>query len=177
MANVDSKLGLRPIEGQNLRLKIFPVNAADSGAALFKNSPVKLVASGGVAANSTDSVNFVGTVLDLYDSNKVPVSYLTASTDGYVGATTNPNLRYQIQCSGTLTASSVGDCANLIATAGDMTLGQSRYELSSTLLGASAPGQMRIIGLVDRPDNAWGAQNDVVVIAAHHAFMSTPVGV
>lgn len=175
MANIDAKLGLRPMEGQNLRARRFPVVAADSSAAIFKNDPVALQTSGGVKAGA--GAGFLGAVLDIYDTDMVPVSYLTASTAGYVVAATNPMLRYQIQCSGTLTASSVGDCADLVANAGNTGTGQSAYELSSTLKGAGTSGNMRILGLVERADNVWGAQSDVVVVANQNALVTTPVAI
>lgn len=177
MANVDAKLGIRPMEGQNNRARRFPVNAADGSAAIFKNDPVLIADSGGVKANGTSSAAFLGGVIDLYDSTMVPVSYLTASTDGFATVITNPVMRYQIQCSGTLTASCVGDCADFIANAGNTSTGNSKYELSSTLKGAGNSGQVRILGLVEREDNAWGALCDVVVIPAQNAMITTPAAV
>lgn len=177
MANVDSKIGLRPMEGQNNRARRFSVFASDVGAAIFKNDPVKLMTSGGVAPNGAQSYAFLGSVIDLYDSDMIPLSYLPGSTDGFATVVTNPLMRYQIQCSGALTVAAIGDCADFVATAGNTGTGTSKYELSETLKGAGASGQMRIIGLVDRPGNAWGAHQDVVVIPAENAMISTPVAV
>lgn len=179
MANIDAKLGLRPMEGQNLRARRFAVLAADGNAAMFKNDPAKLLTSGGVGPNGTTSEAFLGSVLDLYDNTGVPVSYLVASTAGYATVTTNPLLRFQMQttASATTTVAFIGDCADMIATAGNTDTGTSKYELSSTLKGAGNSGAMRIIGLVERADNAWGDYSDVVVIPELHAFVSTPKAV
>lgn len=178
MANIDAKIGLRPMEPQNNRARRFNVYASDVGAAIFKNDPVLVSASGGVKANGANSAAFLGSVIDLYDSTMVPVSYLTASTDGFATVVTNPLMRYQIQCSDALTASCIGDTADFVATAGNTSTGTSKYELSVSLKGAgNSGGQMRILGLVDRTDNAWGAHQDLVVIPALNAMISTPVAV
>ena len=178
MANNNPVVGLRPVEGQNLRARRFPLIAGESGSvAVFKNDPIKLMTSGGIQANGTTSEAFLGAVLDIYDADMVPVSYLAASTAGYATVTTNPLLRFQIRCSGTLASAAVGDTADFIATAGDTALGTSRYEISSTLKGAGNSGALRIIGLVERADNVWGATSLVEVLPELHAFVSTPKAV
>lgn len=175
MANVDAKLGLRPMEGQNARARRFRVLAAE-GTGLFINDPAKLTTNGGILPNGATSEAFLGNVIDLYDSTGVPVNYLASGLDGFATVNTNPFMRYQVQVttSAALTASAIGDTADFIANAGDTSLGQSRYELSSTLKGAGNSGAMRIIGLVDRADNIWGSSCDVVVVPELHAFVSTP---
>ena len=42
------------------------------------------------------------------------------------------------------------------------------------LVGDGSSAQFRILGLVNYPDNSWGAWAKVEVVAAEHAFLSTP---
>ncbi len=177
MANKNAPLGLRPLEGQDLMAREFKCVAADSSAAIFKYDPVKVVASGGVNPTSTSSAAFIGPVLDIYDADGIPASYLPASTAGTVVVATNPNLRMQIQCSGAVTASAVGDIADLIAGAGSTATGNSGYELSSTLKGPGTSGQFRILGIVPSPDNVYGNHEKLIVVPAYHALNTTPVAV
>ena len=75
----------------------------------------------------------------------------------------DPNIIYEIQADGSLAQSSIGDEANLSATtAGSTTTGLSQCTLSTTLAGATAQAQMRIVDLAPYVDNAWGDAYTVV---------------
>jgi len=172
MANPDSPLGLRLLEGQDLQIREYPILADKT--AIFPGDPVKLITDGSVAPNGSASDDFIGVAMDTYNSSGVEISYNPASTAGKVTVATNPLVRYQIQTSGTIASAGVGDCADFVATAGSTVYGQSRYELSATLAGDGASKQMRILDKVDSPDNAWGLNVNLVVVAAEHALISTP---
>jgi hypothetical protein len=64
---------------------------------------------------------------------------------------------YDIQCDGSLAQTAIGDQANFSnIAAGSTTTGLSAATISSSLAGAGNAAQLRIIGLYNGVDNAWG---------------------
>lgn len=89
----------------------------------------------------------------------------------------DPGIIYEIQCNGSLAQTSVGDQANLAnLTTGNN--GMSVAELSSTLAGAGVQAQLRIVGLSERIDNAWGDTYTVVeVMIAQQQYVANKVAI
>lgn len=177
MTNIDTPIGLRPIEGQDLMARKYSVAAANT-TAIFKNDPMQLLTGGTVIPNGTDSDDYCGPALNIYDADGKEISYLADLTAGFVEVATNPNLIMQIQSGDDateLTVAAIGDAADFVATGGNTGLGQSRYELSETLVGNGNAAQMRILDIVKSPNNNWGEHHiNLVVQALEHAFNSTP---
>jgi hypothetical protein len=80
---------------------------------------------------------------------------------------------FGIQCDdGTaVAATDVFATANHVATTGDTTTKLSKHELDSSDLGTGQ--QMRVIGLVNTPGNAWGEFCDVEVLIVEHGMKDT----
>jgi hypothetical protein len=74
-----------------------------------------------------------------------------------------------------LAQTSIGDQANFSnITAGSTTTGLSAATISSSLVGTSAVGDMRIIGLYNGVDNAWGdAYTTVQVQVSRSQYVAT----
>ena len=108
-------------------------------------------------------------------SNYWPAStaYITGSCVAYYYS--DPNIVYDIQADGSLAQTSIGDQANFTnITAGSTTTGLSAATISTTLAGTSAVGDMRIIGLYQGVDNAWGdAYTTVQVQISRSQYVAT----
>ena len=77
----------------------------------------------------------------------------------------DPNIVYDIQADGSLAQTSVGDQANFSnITDGSTTTGLSQCTISSSLACAGNVGDLRIIGLYNGVDNAWGDAYTVVQV-------------
>lgn len=138
---------------------------------ILKGQPVKLATTGVIqVAAAGDSflgafagVQWTDTTGRFRVSNYWPANtaYTTGSCVAYFYQ--DPNIVYDIQCDGSLASSAVGDQADLSnTTAGSTTTGLSQCTLSSSLAGATATAQMKIIGLYPGVDNAWGDAYTIV---------------
>lgn len=147
MANITRK-GFWPknrVDGQDL---LFIVDAA-SGTAMFRGDIVSAVAAGAVNPAAADDGNIVvGTVLELFDTNMIPVGrwgslvstkYLTASTAGFaLVALALPGRVFTCQTDTILTAAAIFASSNHVAGAGSTTTGESNHTLSGTSLNTGA---------------------------------------
>lgn len=90
-------------------------------------------------------------------------SYVTGSMRVY--AYTDPGIVYEIQASGPLAQTSVGQQADLNnpGTLNTVT-GRSTARISTTLTTTTNTGQLRIVNLSKRTDNAWGDAFTVVQV-------------
>lgn len=99
------------------------------------------------------------------------VCYDYASADGdEVMIADHPQQQYVIQADGSDIAAqtNLGLNYNIVATAGDSTFKQSRMELDSDSGATTATLPLRLIDKQDRPDNAYGAQCDCIVMINNH---------
>jgi hypothetical protein len=77
----------------------------------------------------------------------------------------DPNIVYDIQANGSLAQTSIGDQANFAnITDGSSTTGLSQCMISNSLVGSGNVGDLRIIGLYNGVDNAWGDAYTVVQV-------------
>lgn len=104
---------------------------------------------------------------------------ITGATDIWAYVWVDPDIVYEVQANGSLAATSVGDQANFAATeSGSSITGISNMQISTTLVGAGVQGYVRIIGLSNRPGNAWGdAFTFVNVQIAAHQFVADKVAI
>jgi hypothetical protein len=88
----------------------------------------------------------------------------------------DPLIVYEVQADGSLAQTAVGDQADLSnTTAGSATTGLSACTLSTTLAGAGASAQMRIVDLAPYPDNAWGDAFTIVRVTINEAQFQASV--
>lgn len=201
MANVDRPYGgLKPIgtlngAAWNGKANMYLVPSAD-GTAMFVGDLVKPYTAGGTA----------GTVVNGIDCEGMPTCIQSAAGDPSLGVvvgflpsfadltlrhrlvSTNrialvcddPNALYEIQevSGGTaLTSTEVGLNADVVVAAGSTTSGLSGMELDNATEAATAGLNVRIIGLVRRPDNAYGEHAKWVVMLSDRSYAAAVAGV
>jgi hypothetical protein len=148
---------------------------------LLKGQPVALNTSGVIIAATAGSAYqgaFAGVEFTDTTGRRRVSNYWPASTTGtaiVVYYYSDPNIVYDIQADGSLAQTSIGDQANFTnITAGSTTTGLSACTISTTLAGTSAVGDMRIIGLSNGVDNAWGDAYVVVQVQVSRSqFVAT----
>lgn len=173
MANKDYPRGMWPLTDGGAarpRCRQYQVGASTT---IYQGSPLILQADGTVTPQTTagDDDQNIG----------VAAHYVTtgAGETSTVAVFDDPNQLFVIQDdgSGTLAATSVGLNAPFAANpeAGNATTRVSTAELSGTGAATTAALPLRIMGKVDRIDNEWGDNVDLVVMynSAQHFFNDT----
>jgi hypothetical protein len=164
MANTDAPCGFWPIRhlaGGEIRTNSY---TATTSATIYKGDLLKVVANGTVEIGAADiGIAAIGIAAEHIAS---------ASAGQLVQVYDDPYIVFGVQCdSGTAAAATdVFYCTDHVATTGNTSTGISKNELDSSELAAGAALQLRVIGLVDMPDNAWGEHAKVEVIFNEHLF-------
>ena len=200
MANNDTPFGLRPVRhksGQpyNGAVTHCYVPSSDS-TAIFIGDPVVHVGDSNdneihghppgtllevtratVGDNQSISGVVVGVLADTQDST----TYRAASTERVLQVVTDPDVMFEIQADGTLTADSVGLNAVLIAThSGSTVTGLSGIELDTTsdVPAADASNQLLIHGLVPAVDNELASANSKALVTLNtHTNVNGSLGI
>jgi hypothetical protein len=105
-------------------------------------------------------------------------SYRLANEVLYVAVVDDPNVIFEIQedsVGGALGAANVGDNGNVVVGAGNTATGASGMQLQSSdvIANTVAAHQLRILGLVNRVDNALGVNAKWRVKINLHEFLVT----
>ena len=141
-------------------------------AVKYNNGVINIASAGEAFVGCFDGVEWTDTTGRRRVSNYWPAStaYQTGSCIAYFY--NDPNIVYEIQADGSIAQTAIGDQADLSnTTAGSNVTGLSQCTLSSTLKGADAQGQMRIVDLAPYPGNAWGDSYTIVrATVAKHQF-------
>ena len=165
MANTDFPRGLQPI-GPILSAREYKLSAAYAQD-LFIGDPVVAIATGrDVNIATPGSTNAIlGSILAIYDANKVPLNYWDSghTGEGYVVVADHPDQLFVCQGDGDTSYLDENDCNGnvpLVSAAGSTVNYRSQWELDdSAAAGAEAAEQIRLIRPVDRPDNTVGSAN------------------
>jgi hypothetical protein len=155
MANIDRPHGFN-CKGPSLRVNRYTQDASDS-TAIFKGDVVDMDNDGNVSPAAVDSIVKIGAA----------ETYSEAST-----ATTNaspmilndhPSQLYFAQDDAATTSAQtdMGNSVDHVAGAGSTTTLLSAHELGLGSLSTSNGGFV-LLGLLERPDNAFGANADIV---------------
>lgn len=183
MANKDRPYGIWPLRhlsgGDCNRQNEYPI-ASGYAANICTNDPVVLAASGTVELAAAGDVNLLGRFNGCSYVNAQGEQIFskhwptgTVATEIKANVQDDPDIVYGIQSTtgGNPQQTNVGNRADIVATAGDVTLGVSRMELSGTM--GTGTAQMTILGLVADPSNAFGEHADLEVIFNEHIFKQT----
>jgi len=176
MSAVSAPFGLRPSfhpSGLDRAIALANGIASTYNTGILKGQPVALNTSGNIiiaTAGSAYQGAFAGhEYTDLTGRRQISnqwianTAYTTGSEVTYYYS--DPNIVYDIQANGSLAQTSIGDQANFAsATAGSTTTGLSQCMISTSLVGAGAVGDLRIIGLTPAVDNDWGDAYTVVQV-------------
>jgi len=175
VANVNHPFGLKPLmRNRNGGCPGLEPYAKDSGyaAAIYRFDPVTELAGvlNGPASGITPGTTYY---------RGVSMDFSLAST-GQGGTSGNPGMlimdamdacfESQEDNSGAsnVAAAKMGYNANLTTTAGDSTLKTSKVQISGTSIAVTATLDVRILGLVNDPTNAYGAYGRLELVFNKH---------
>lgn len=169
MANITRK-GFWPknrVEGQDL---LFIVDSSN-GTNMFRGDVVKAVANGAVNPAAAGDANIVvGTVLELFDTNLIPVGrwgsavstkYLPSATAGFaLVALALPGRVFTCQTDTILTAAAIFASTDHVAGTGSTTTGESAHTINGNDLNTG--GQVFIA-----PNKVDDPTNDITLAGGH----------
>lgn len=191
MANGDNPNGLKPsryVSGgpYNGAVNRYYIPASDTNAAVYIGGLVKL--TGGADANGVPAVTgnvatgnpVVGVVVAVEPHKDHSAIYRVNSTERYVLVCDDPDVLFEVQEDGTSAATVAGATAQLTGfTSGSSSTGLSAIEISTTNISETSDtdDDVRLIQLVQRPDNEVGANSRWLVRLNVHQYVNAAVGV
>lgn len=191
MANGDNPNGLKPsryVSGgpYNGAVNRYYIPASDTNAAVYIGGLVKL--TGGADAAGVPAVTgnvatgnpVVGVVVAVEPHKDHSAIYRVNSTERYVLVCDDPDVLFEVQEDGTSAATVAGATAQLTGfTSGSSSTGLSAIEISTTNISETSDtdDDVRLIQLVQRPDNEVGANSRWLVRLNVHQYVNAAVGV
>lgn len=180
MANVDSPFGFVPVRHMSsspIRTNKYTIT---SGLAenIFSGDLCILTADGVVTPHTAGEENnigvFGGCSYTASDGSYVFSEYWptgTTATDIVAYIYDDYNIIYKVMSDGSPAQTNIGNCAEVVATAGSTVTGRSKFQLNSTM----APGEAtcKLIALYDAPENAFGANAVMEVLINEHLLKRT----
>lgn len=169
-------IGGLPFAGSTRFLKV----TNSYGTSIFNGDVVKLAATGTVEKDTgTTTATPVGVFLgcqytdpgtsQIWQRNWWTAS--TVATDIMAYVLDNPNQLFQIQASGSIAQTGLGNNAALVQTAGSTANGKSKVALNHSSIATTDTLPLRIIDFVYGPDSAPGdAYTDVIVKFNNHLY-------
>lgn len=186
MSATSAPFGLRPsFHPSGLDRAVALANGIASGysSGILKGQPVALNTSGNIVASAAGDAfqgAFAGHEYTDLTGRRIVSNQWIANTAYQTGSEvtyyySDANIVYDIQANGSLAQTSIGDQANFASiTAGSTTTGLSQCMISTSLVGAGNVGDLRIIGLSNGVDNAWGDAYTVVQVqVARSQYVAT----
>ncbi len=183
MANTSRVSGLRPVRtlsGKPFRVEEMALLAGD-GTATFVGDLVKLEGTGDtdgtpsvIQAAAGDTV--IGVIVS-FRPNPDNLSQLhrPASTLRRALVCVSPDVIYEIEedgVGGAMAVTDIGKCGDVAVGSGSTVTGFSAMTLdSSNVIAADAGGQLRVLRLVPREDNAIGLSAKWEVMIAEHSLL------
>ncbi len=183
MANVDSRGGLVPLDSPfgAVRTTRYTMTAS-SASNMFVGDAVVLASTGYIVhATLTASNAVLGAVVGIESAADGPIKYFVGGTAGvhYVDVADDPAQRFVCQedDGGTaLTVAAIGAGVNLLEThGGNTTTGRSGQEFDRSDIAQSQGMQLRLLGLVNTPDNAYGDNAKWIAKIDYHQLETTKV--
>ena len=188
MANIDKAFGLRPIGNLSATgaQKQYGYQIADNQAGTIFQGDLVVLTGGFISkflpASHTAAVGvFNGCNYNDPTTGKPTFSNFYPGsvniTSGQISADVldDPNQLFLIQCDADFVAADVGKNADVIGTGGSTTNGISTMELNSSTLATTAALNLKVVGLYNDVNNAFGTNAVVVVKINEHVYGSTGV--
>jgi len=193
MANTDRPSGLKPVGHLNGgpwngKARMYYIDVTNTPA-IFKGDAVVSAgssdASGKYASINQAAVseNIRGVVVGFSDQPYIAVdtsdtnrAYCPATTEMYALVVDDPDVIFEVQednDGGDIDADMIGLCTNIVATAGSTSSGISGMELDSDGTAADAYGQLKILGVSNKEDNALGTNCKFDVLIIEHELRSS----
>lgn len=158
MANADFPRGLWPLyhlTGGEIRQKQYV-----AGGTVYLGDLVTLTSDGLITACSAGTI-------------AIGVAMNYAVITGVVLVVDDPMVVFGIQAAydngGTAAFTNIGNNADIIATTGNTTTLISAHELDTNTFN-STTAQLRVIDIINTPDNAWGNHVKLAVLINEHMF-------
>lgn len=174
MANIDNPTGFKPLNGKVLSEEAYVIENT-YGTALYIGDPVVLSSGYLVKATAGTDNQILGHI------TRFECDELGIKAGGYYPASSaynwkaivadNPFQKFIAQCDGggTLSVANVGSTVNLKLThSGNTSTNMSGAEVDSSATDGAVTDQYRIVGLAPGVNNAWGANQDLVVEIHNH---------
>jgi len=202
MANVDRPNGLRVIgtkSGSPWQAAVKEYVTDGSHAAIFTGSMVEMTSDGYIDVYAPSGVDFIGVCVGVRPAaagrtNLVTDNFLSSSTPtlhpgGYSVANTAgdvvqvciaPDALYEVQEDNAVADLAIADIGlniEITTESGSTTTGTSTQELDSDSAATTATLPLRIVGPVDRPDNAIGTSAKWIVTPANAHWLGQNLGV
>ena len=189
MANLDAPQGFTPVRhmsGGVIRTNAYEI-ANGSGTSIFTGDAVQLLTNGTITlmANDTKPIGvFAG--CEYTDQATGDVKFLKVWTASTTVATNSavkayvyddPDITFSIQCDGTFANTDVGLNSNVTLTAGNTAFGYSKQEITVSTFAVTATLPIRILRLIDEPNNAVGADAKVEVYINNHQLRANTAGI
>ena len=192
MANVSRVNGLTPVQhisgapfnGQTM--KMYHAAGTTVTHDLFPGDPVIMSGSGDakgipsvVKATLASGNDTCGVIVSIVpDADNLSRTWIDGASAGYVNVCTDPSVIYEIQSDLTLAVTDIGqNCIGVQTSAGSRTTGASGIELDGSEVGTTAGDMFKILGFVQREDNAVGTDVKVLVKINDHQFADNHDGV
>ncbi len=197
MANVDNPNGAKPvgtISGAPWQGLVRSYLADGTGSDIFIGDFVSMSAAGKIVPTTAANAEIVGVcvgfqpaqagqtngVTDNFLGNtsyNLSKKYYDASVDGdaWILVAAGPDILFEIQTSGTIAYTGIGNNADIVATAGDTLRGRSQQELNSAI--GTGTAQLRLIEPVNRPDNDVSSANSRWIVRVNESHYTKLAGV
>lgn len=186
MANQNTPFGLRPIRhlgGGTIRANEYSI-ASEYGTSIFTGDAVEMTGTGkNVAKAAAENVDNIGVFAgcryvdsqgNQHFSQYWPAS--TTATDIVAFVFDDPNIVFECQ-GDSVAAGDIGALVDWNVGTGSTKTGQSGlYAVVSGATGTTGKA-LRILELVERPDNDYGAYAKIAVVFAEHALKGVVAGV
>lgn len=191
MANPDTPFGLRAVRHvsgspYNGSANVYSTASGDA-TAIYVGDPVKLSGTSQIINRETcadvDQAAtgdvIVGVVVGVLPDTATSTKHREASTVRRLLVADDPNLLFEIQevSGGTaLTANDIGLNADFVVAAGSTTTGFSGVELNNATEATTNTLDLKIVGLVNRADNAVGENAKWLVRINRHQYANQVAG-
>jgi hypothetical protein len=182
MANKNNPIGGKPIDSlvaaeYNAQSNKYYIPASDS-TDIWINDFVKFTGESSVTgipivtkANAGDEIigilSAVKSVLEKDD-----YIYRKGNEERILHVIDAPYIEVEIQVNGTITTSDIGKYADIVIGAGNEATGISTTQLDLSTLSTDH-GQLRILGILEKEGNEWGALTHVRCLIAEHEHKGT----
>lgn len=181
MANTDNPCGFKPLDNKPLRVTAYRIEGGDNGTAysenLFIGDMVTLASGFLIVAPEGATNQLLGCIVgfECIDGGIKEGGYYPDDSSNYWWALVadDPNQRFVAQdnAAAALEQADVGLTLNIeTATAGNTTTNLSGQEIDSTHSSRAVTDQLRLIGLLDKPGNAWGTHGEYIVEIHNHVL-------
>lgn len=176
MANIDNPHGFKPWNNKPLRVTAYAIEAAYA-TALYVGDMVTLTSGYITIGESATDKPLLGCIVgfECSDGGMKEGGYYPASSPYSWKALVadDPYQRFEAQddAGGTLAIANIGTTVNIQTThSGNTSTNLSGQEIDASATGGAVTDQLRLIGLVNRSDNAWGDNGEYIVEIHNHVL-------